>query len=72
LLYDIHLKALNYTLPGVKHSQLISVMDIQETANKTRMSYEEAKKAKQVADSLGLDKDDVMVIKEIHENYGKE
>jgi membrane protein required for colicin V production len=72
ILYNVHLQVLNITLPGVKQSSMISVMDIQETANKTRMTYEQTKRAKEVADSLGLDAEDVIVIKDVHDKYVKE
>lgn len=71
ILYQAHMGILKYSLPGVKHTDMLSVIEIQQAANETRMTYEEAKRAKEVADSLGIDAEDAKALMEIHEKYDK-
>jgi hypothetical protein len=55
----------------VKHTDLINVIEIQQTANEAKMTYDEVQRARQIADSLGIDAQDIKTVIEIHEKYGK-
>lgn len=71
ILYRAHVTMLNYSLPGMKQNEMLNVITIQETANRTRMTYEEAREAKEIADSLGIDANDAVELKKIHDEYSK-
>ena len=71
ILYRAHITLLNYSLPGMKQNEMLNVITIQETANRTRMTYEEAREAKALADSLGIDANDAVELKRIHDEYNK-
>jgi len=70
-MYALNTGVLKYSLPGVKHTDLINVIEIQQTANEAKMTYDEVQRARQIADSLGIDAQDVKTVIEIHEKYGK-
>jgi len=70
-IYTLNTGVLKYSLPGVKHTDLINVIEIQQTANEAKMTYDEVQRARQIADSLGIDAQDVKTVIEIHEKYGK-
>jgi membrane protein required for colicin V production len=70
-MYALNSGVLKYSLPGVKHTDLINVIEIQQTANEAKMTYDEVQRARQIADSLGIDAEDVKTVIEIHEKYGK-
>jgi membrane protein required for colicin V production len=70
-MYALNSGVLKYSLPGVKHTDLINVIEIQQTANEAKMTYGEVQRARQIADSLGIDAEDVKTVIEIHEKYGK-
>jgi membrane protein required for colicin V production len=70
-MYALNTGVLKYSLPGVKHTNLINVIEIQQTANEAKMTYNEVQRARQIADSLGIDAQDVKTVIEIHEKYGK-
>jgi membrane protein required for colicin V production len=70
-MYALNTGVLKYSLPGVKHTDLINVIEIQQTANEAKMTYNEVQRARQIADSLGIDAQDVKTVIEIHEKYGK-
>lgn len=70
-MYSLNTGVLKYSLPGVKHTDLINVIEIQQTANETNMTYDEVQKARSIADSLGLDAKDVKTVIKIHEKYNK-
>ncbi len=68
-MYGVNSSVLKYSLPGVKHTDLINVIEIQQTANEAKMTYDEVQRARAIADSLGIDKQDVKTVIEIHEKY---
>lgn len=68
-MYVFNSSVLKYSLPGVKHTDLINVIEIQQTANEAKMTYDEVQRARAIADSLGIDKQDVKTVIEIHEKY---
>ncbi len=70
-MYALNTGVLKYSLPGVKHTELINVIEIQQTANEAKMTYDEVQRARTIADSLGIDAQDVKTVIEIHEKYGK-
>ena len=70
-MYALNTGVLKYSLPGVKHTELINVIEIQQTANEAKMTYDEVQRARAIADSLGIDAQDVKTVIEIHEKYGK-
>ena len=70
-MYALNTGVLKYSLPGVKHTELINVIEIQQTANEAKMTYYEVQRARAIADSLGIDAQDVKTVIEIHEKYGK-
>ena len=70
-MYALNTGVLKYSLPGVKHTDLINVIEIQQTANEAKMTYYEVQRARAIADSLGIDAQDVKTVIEIHEKYGK-
>ena len=70
-MYAINSGVLKYSLPGVKHTDMLNVIEIQQTANEAKLTYDEVKRARQIADSLGIDASDVKTVIEIHEKYDK-
>jgi len=70
-MYALNTGVLKYSLPGVKHTDLINVIEIQQTANEAKMTYDEVQRARAIADSLGIDAQDVKTVIKIHEIYGK-
>jgi hypothetical protein len=46
-------------------------MDSQEKSKETKLSVEQVIEAKEIADSLGIEANDVKTILEIHSRYGK-
>jgi len=70
-MYALNTGVLKYSLPGVKHTEIINVIEIQQTANEAKMTYDEVQRARAIADSLGIDAQDVKTVIEIHEKYGK-
>lgn len=70
-MYALNTGVLKYSLPGVKHTELINVIEIQQTANEAKMTYDEVQRARAIADSLGIDAQDVKTVIEIHEKYSK-
>jgi len=70
-MYAINSGVLKYSLPGVKHTDMLNVIEIQQTANEAKLTYDEVQRARQIADSLGIDASDVKTVIEIHEKYDK-
>ncbi|NCA21759.1 MAG: CvpA family protein [Crocinitomicaceae bacterium] len=70
-MYAINSGVLKYSLSGVKHTDMLNVIEIQQTANEAKLTYDEVKRARQIADSLGIDASDVKTVIEIHEKYDK-
>jgi NADH:ubiquinone oxidoreductase subunit E len=50
---------------------MLNVIEIQQTANEAKLTYDEVQRARQIADSLGIDASDVKTVIEIHEKYDK-
>jgi membrane protein required for colicin V production len=70
-MYAINSGVLKYSLPGVKHTDMLNVIEIQQTANEAKLTYDEVQRAREIADSLGIDASDVKTVIEIHEKYDK-
>ena len=70
-MFAINSGVLKYSLPGVKHTDMLNVIEIQQTANEAKLTYDEVQRARQIADSLGIDASDVKTVIEIHEKYDK-
>jgi len=70
-MYALNTGVLKYSLPGVKHTDLINVIEIQQTANEAGLTYDEVQRARHIADSLGIDAEDVQIVIKIHEKYDK-
>lgn len=70
-MYAINSGVLKYSLPGVKHTDMLNVIETQQTANEAKLTYDEVQRAREIADSLGIDASDVKTVIEIHEKYDK-
>lgn len=61
-----------YTVPGLKNSTIFIQNAFKEEADSTGLTVNQVLKAKEVADSLGLDAKDAHQIYRIHQKYVKE
>lgn len=59
------------TIPRIEESTIFLKNSFKNEQDSTGLSVEQILRAKEVADSLGIDADDAKTIVEIHEEYGK-
>jgi len=71
ILYPAVTGLVSYTIPGVTKTRIFDYMDSQEKSKETKLSVEQVIEAKEIADSLGIEANDVKTILEIHSRYGK-
>jgi len=69
LLYYPVKKVSTTTVPGVASSTIFLKNALKPEADSTGLSVEQIIRAKEVADSLGIDANDAKEIKRIHEKY---
>lgn len=58
-----------YTIPGMAESTIFLKNAFKSESDSTGLSVEQIIRAKEVADSLGIDANDAMEIKKVHEEY---
>jgi membrane protein required for colicin V production len=58
-----------YTIPGMQNSKIFLKNIFQEDADSTGLSVEEIIRAKNLADSLGIEANDAVKLKQVHDEY---
>jgi membrane protein required for colicin V production len=58
-----------YTIPGVAESSIFLKNALQSEQESTGLTIEQIVRAKEVADSLGIDANDAIEIKQVHDKY---
>jgi len=71
LLYTPVKKVSTYTIPGLAESTIFIKNAFKNESDSTGLSIDEIIRAKEIADSLGIDANDAKQIKEIHDKYEK-
>jgi membrane protein required for colicin V production len=71
LLYPAVTGLVTYSIPSVTKTRLFDYLDSQEKSKETQLSVEQVIKAKEIADSLGIEVKDAKTLLEIHDKYGK-
>lgn len=71
LLYHPIIQFSKSTIPGLANSSIFVENFFQEDSDSTGLTIDEVLRAKEVADSLGIDAQDAAQILEIHQKYGK-
>lgn len=71
VLYEPVKNMATYTIPGVGSSQLILENAWKSQVDSTGLSVEQLLRAKEIADSLGIDANDAKSITEVHEKYAR-
>lgn len=61
-----------YSIPGMDNSTIFLKNAFKAESDSTGLSVEEVLRAKEIADSLGIDANDAMEIKKIHDQYDSE
>lgn len=69
LLYDPIKAVSTYTIPGMSESTIFIKNAFKSESDSTGLSVEQIIRAKEVADSLGIDADDAIEIKRVHDEY---
>lgn len=68
-LYNPVKKVSEFTIPGLSGSNIFLKNELKEESDSTGLTVQEILRAKEVADSLGIDANDAMAIKRIHDEY---
>lgn len=71
LLYEPVKKISTTTIPGLEESKIFIKNSLKPEADSTGLSVDEVLRAKQIADSLGIEANDATEIKRIHNEYAK-
>ena len=71
VLYTPVKKVSTYTIPGLSESTIFLKNAFKSESDSTGLSIDQVLRAKEIADSLGIDANDAKQIKEIHEKYNK-
>lgn len=69
LLYDPVKNLSTSTIPGIKESTIFLKNALKEETEKTQMTVDQIIRAKEVADSLGIDASDAIKLKEVYDKY---
>ena len=71
ILYKPVKKVSSTTIPGLSESTIFLKNVFKNETDSTGLTVEEIIRAKEIADSLGIDANDAAKIKEIHDKYEK-
>lgn len=69
LLYEPVKKISTYTIPGMGNSTIFLENAFKTESDSTGLTVEQIIRAKEIADSLGIDAQDAIAIKEVHDEY---
>jgi len=69
LLYNPVKAISTYTIPGMENSTIFIKNAFKTESDSTGLTVEQVLRAKEVADSLGIDANDAVEIKRIHDEY---
>jgi membrane protein required for colicin V production len=69
LLYEPVKKISTYTIPGMGNSTIFLENAFKSESDSTGLTVEQIIRAKEIADSLGIDAQDAIAIKKIHDEY---
>ena len=72
LLYEPVKNLSTKTIPGITESTIFLKNALKEETEKTQMTVDQILRAKEVADSLGIDASDAIKLKEVYDKYEKD